>query len=48
MKMEHPVVAPVAGTVTAVHVAAGDGVDAGASLLTFEPASSEASEEDQV
>jgi acetyl/propionyl-CoA carboxylase alpha subunit len=48
MKMEHPVVAPVAGTVTAVHVAAGDGVDAGAPLLAFEPASSEATEEDRV
>jgi acetyl/propionyl-CoA carboxylase alpha subunit len=37
MKMEHPIVAPVAGTVTAVHVTAGDGVDAGAPLLAFAP-----------
>jgi biotin carboxyl carrier protein len=48
MKMEHPVTAPGHGTVTALHVAAGDGVDAGAPLLAFEPASSEATEEDQV
>jgi biotin carboxyl carrier protein len=34
--MEHPVTAPTAGTVTAVHVAAGDPVDGGAPLLDFE------------
>jgi acetyl-CoA/propionyl-CoA carboxylase biotin carboxyl carrier protein len=35
MKMEHPITAPVAGTLTAVHVAVGDGVDTGTALLTF-------------
>ena len=37
MKMEHPVLAPVAGTVSAVHVRTGDAVDAGTVLLEFDP-----------
>jgi multidrug efflux pump subunit AcrA (membrane-fusion protein) len=37
MKMEHPVLAPAAGTVSAVHVRAGDAVDAGTVLLEFDP-----------
>ncbi|MFT5222126.1 MAG: acetyl/propionyl-CoA carboxylase alpha subunit [Glaciecola sp.] len=37
MKMEHPVTAPSAGTVTAVLVAAGDAVSAGQALVGFEP-----------
>lgn len=37
MKMESPVVAPVAGRVAAVHVAPGDQVSPGATLLTLAP-----------
>jgi len=37
MKMEHSIAAPVDGTVTAVHVTAGQGVDAGSPLVVFEP-----------
>jgi biotin carboxyl carrier protein len=36
MKMETPVVAPVAGRVTALHVEAGASVAAGAALVTIE------------
>jgi 3-methylcrotonyl-CoA carboxylase alpha subunit len=35
MKMEHRIEAPVAGTVSALHVAAGDLVAAGAALVTI-------------
>ena len=38
MKMEHRVAAPAAGTVTAVHVQAGEQVDDGTILLDLEPA----------
>ena len=39
MKMEHPVRAPVAGVVSALHVRVGQAVDAGQTLLTFDPGS---------
>jgi propionyl-CoA carboxylase alpha chain len=35
MKMEHRIEAPVAGTVSALHVATGDVVAAGAALVTI-------------
>ena len=38
MKMEHRIEAPIAGTVSAVHVAPGDLVPAGAALVTIGPA----------
>jgi acetyl-CoA/propionyl-CoA carboxylase, biotin carboxylase, biotin carboxyl carrier protein len=44
MKMEHPVVAPTAGTIGAIHVQVGDPVDGGSPLLEFEP-STEAPED---
>jgi acetyl/propionyl-CoA carboxylase alpha subunit len=37
MKMEHPLLAPGAGTIAAVHVAEGDAVDAGTPLIELEP-----------
>ncbi|MEX0759463.1 MAG: biotin/lipoyl-containing protein, partial [Tistlia sp.] len=40
MKMEHGIVAPADGTVTAVHYAEGDTVEEGADLLDFEAAES--------
>jgi 3-methylcrotonyl-CoA carboxylase alpha subunit len=39
MKMEHNVVAPSSGTVTAIHYRVGDQVSEGARLVTFDPAS---------
>ena len=36
MKMEHTILAPADGVVGAVHVAAGDLVEEGATLLDFE------------
>jgi propionyl-CoA carboxylase alpha chain len=36
MKMEHQVLAPVAGTVAAVHVTPGQQVDTGQALLQME------------
>ncbi|MCW8952606.1 MAG: hypothetical protein OQK23_07795 [Rhodospirillales bacterium] len=36
MKMEHTITAPADGTVAAIHFAAGDQVDDGAELLSFE------------
>jgi propionyl-CoA carboxylase alpha chain len=36
MKMEHQIVAPVAGIVTAVHVAVGDAVDRGTVLAVLD------------
>jgi 3-methylcrotonyl-CoA carboxylase alpha subunit len=38
MKMEHGIVAPSDGVVTAVHFAEGDSVEEGADLLDFEAA----------
>jgi acetyl-CoA carboxylase biotin carboxylase subunit len=38
MKMEHPIKAPVDGTVSAIHVKVGDAVDAESPLLEFDPA----------
>jgi 3-methylcrotonyl-CoA carboxylase alpha subunit len=37
MKMEHNVVAPSSGTVTAIHYRVGDQVSEGARLVTFDP-----------
>jgi biotin carboxyl carrier protein len=41
MKMEHEVVAPRAGVVSAVHVEPGQQVDAGAVLVTLDEAPAE-------
>ena len=41
MKMEHTIVAPTAGTLTAFHYQPGEQVDEGAELLAFEPRSEE-------
>lgn len=35
MKMKSPMIAHVSGTITAIHVKAGDGVEAGQALLTI-------------
>ncbi len=35
MKMEHSITAPLAGTVEAIHFAAGDQVEEGAKLLSI-------------